>query len=512
MKRLIMVLVGFWIPVLPCWAERPAAGPSGPNILVIMSDEHNAGVLGCYGNQIVRTPNLDRLARRGIVFDAAYTNSPLCVPSRLSFTACKYISRISAWNNHCKLPSDEFPSIARAMNAAGYESFLCGKMHYDRNHRYGFTDIGEGVHSNRGEMKGGGQRRKADNLDTANRGASPRFKDFKVGDNSSVMTHDRQVTRGVIQFLSGRKPGGKPFFLLAGYLAPHFPLTVPERFAAPYRGKVPMPSIPQGYLDSLPLNYKHLRVGFRVTDVDAETVRKGRELYYGLTSWVDDQIGQVLAALEASGLADNTVVMYTSDHGENMGEHGLWWKNCMFDTATRVPLIISYPPRWSGGQRRAGACSLVDVVKTVAEIGGATLPADCNGDSLCAWLDNPAAPWKDLAVSEYYAHHIASGYAMIRMGRYKYVYHTPADGEHPAERELYDLEADPGELKNLAALPGQQERIRHMHAALVRELGADPDETELRCREEMRRGYGAASTGGNRRDRSRRASGEAPAR
>ena len=113
-----------------------------PNILVIMSDEHNASVLGCYGNNIVNTPNLDGLARKGIAFNSCYCNSPLCVPSRLSFTSGKYASRVSAWSNSCWLPSADYPSLPRAMNAAGYESVLCGKMHYDKTRRYGFREIG----------------------------------------------------------------------------------------------------------------------------------------------------------------------------------------------------------------------------------------------------------------------------------------------------------------------------------------------------------------------------------
>ncbi len=476
-------------------AAVAADAPAGrPNILVIMADEHNASVAGCYGNPIARTPNLDRLAARGIAFDAAYTNSPLCVPCRLSFTSGKYISRIGAWNNNCRLPNDDYPSIARLMNAAGYQSYLCGKMHYDKSHRYGFTEIGA-AGTNQNTMDGKGNRRRADEL-APKGGRSGRFAEFRTGNDSSVMRHDRLVTAGTVEFLSKRKPGEKPFFFLAGYLAPHFPLVVPEKYWANYKGKVPMPTIPPGHLESLPLNYRHLRAGFDMTDVDADTVRKGRELYYGLTQWVDEEIGKVLEALERSGLAGNTVVIYTADHGENMGEHGLWWKNNLFDTAARVPLIVSWPKRWPGGQRRGGACSLVDVVQTIAELGGARAPADWDGTSLCAWLDDANAKWKDRAVSQYYAHHIASGYAMIRMGRWKYVYHSPPDDKHPAERELYDLEADPGELKNLARDPMQKPRIEQMHAALVKEIGEDPDTTEQRCRAEIAKGYAAAGADG----------------
>ena len=462
-----------------------------PNILVIMSDEHNANVLGCYGNKIIRSPNLDGLASRGVVFENCYCSSPLCVPSRLSFTAGKYASRVSAWNNNVRLPAD-IPSLPRVLNAAGYESYLCGKMHYDANCRYGFTEIGGNM--NRNYMTGLGGRRPADKLNHA-QGYSDRFQDFHTGDSSGPMNHDRAVTAGVLEFLGKRKAGEKPFFLLAGYLTPHFPLIVPESYWSYYQDKVPMPVIPEGFMDTLPLNYQHLRVGFHYENVPPALVKKGRELYYGLTEWMDNEAGKVLAALAQSAAASNTVIIYTADHGENMGEHGLWWKNNVYETAAHVPLIVSYPPRWAGGQRRAGACGMVDVVQTIAALGGGKPPTDWNGSSLIPWLDNAGLAWKDRAVCEYYAHDITSGFAMIRMGQYKYVYHTAPDANHPAQRELYDLKADPGEFRNLAAQPEQKARIESMHAALVKEVGEDPEVTEKRCREELAKGYPGAAKG-----------------
>ncbi len=465
-------------------AGEPERSAGRPNILVIMSDEHHAGVMGCAGDDIIRTRHLDALAERGVTFDACYCNSPLCVPSRLAFTAGKYVSRVAAWSNDCWLPADT-PSLPRVLNAAGYESLLCGKMHYDRTRRYGFDDLGPSMNNSRKTGRGG--RRKADNL-TEKPGISARFEKFHTGE-SGVLAHDRKVTAGVTAFLRQRRSSEKPFFLLAGYLAPHFPLIVPEEYWQAYKGKVPMPKIPAGHLDAQPRNYKHLRIGFNVENVPADIVRKGRELYYGLTQWLDEEIGKLLAALADSEVAENTVVVYTSDHGENIGEHGLWWKNCVYDSAARVPLIVSFPARWAGGQRRTGACSLVDLVQTLADLGGATAGDDWDGDSMTAWLDEPATRWKDLAVSEYYAHNIASGYAMIRMANYKYVYHTPADDDHPAERELYDLKADPGEFTNLAGAEAHRRRIEKMHTALVAEIGEHPDHTEQRCREDYARGY-----------------------
>ena len=407
----------------PWGALRGEPGRGQPNVLFIMSDEHNATVLGANGNRIIWTPNLDGLAARGVSFDACYCNSPLCVPSRESFLSGKYVSRTGVWGNDCELPRADIPSVPSLLNAAGYDSCLCGKMHLAADRRYGYTDVGGNFNTSR--KTGNVSRRPADKL--PGKGLSDRFDSFHTGDHSSILQHDEAVTRGTVEFLKSRKAGEKPFFLTVGYLAPHFPLIVPEKYWKAYEGRVPMPNIPPGYLDALPLNYKHMRAGFQMEHVPPETVKRGRELYYGLTQWLDEQVGQVLAALRASPFAENTAIVYTSDHGENMGEHGLWWKNAMFDSATRVPLIMGGSPRWTGGTRRAGACSLVDVARTLVELGGGTAPADWDGTSMLPWLASAGATWKDQAIAEYYSHPIASGYAMIRKGPYKYTYHTPAE-------------------------------------------------------------------------------------
>lgn len=476
-----------------------ARGERPPNILVIMSDEHAVDTLGCYGNPLIQTPNLDRLAAKGVRFQNCYTASPLCVPARLAFTSGKYASHVSAWSNNCRLPSDDFPSIAHALNAAGYESFLCGKQHYCAQHRYGFVDVGGNF--NRGRMTGRGGRRRWDDTSVNTKSRDDRFAEFHTGDSGGVLGHDRKVTDGAVQFLSQRKRTDKPFFLFVGYLAPHFPLIVPDLYWQRYRERVPMPNLPPGHVESQPLNYHHLRRGFGVVETDPQKVKVGRELYHGLTNWLDDEIGKLLAALRASDVADNTVIVYTTDHGENKGDHHLWWKNSLYDTSCHVPLIIRWPERWRGGQVREGVCGHLDLVQTLAEIGGAHLPDDCDGDSLCAWLDDASAPWKDMTCSEYYAHNIASGYAMIRQGRLKYTYHTRASEEFGPQRQLFDMVADPEEFNNLAEKPEHAATVERLHRALVKELGCDPEETEQRCRRELALGYpdvpqGPAGAGG----------------
>jgi choline-sulfatase len=254
--------------------------------------------------------------------------------------------------------------------------------------------------------------------------------------------------------------------------------------------------VPEGLIENLPTNYKALRAGFGNDRADPRVEQKGRDLYWALTDWLDDEIGKLLTCLDASAAADNTVVIYTSDHGENKGDHGLWWKNNMFEHASRVPLIVRWPRRWAGGQRRKGACSLVDLVQTIAGLAGAQAPADWDGESMLAWMDDPAAGWRDLAVSEYYGHNICSGFAMIRRRQWKYVYHCRIDERHGPERELYDLSRDPKEFDNLARPAGGQVRAEHaelmdrLHRELVAELGREPDEAEAECRADYARGYG----------------------
>jgi choline-sulfatase len=467
--------------------RRAAPASRPPNVLVLMSDEHNAGVAGFAGSPLARTPRLDALAAGGLVVDGCYCSSPLCGPSRLSMTAGRYASRVGAWGNASWLPSDEVSSIARVMTGAGYDALLCGKQHYDATRRYGFHEIGS-WRTNQYRKRGVVKRRRPDDL-APPPALSKRFSNFRPAKDSPVLRHDRAVTEEACRFLAGRRRGDAPFFLWVGWLAPHFPLIVPHAYWEHYRGRVAPPHVPPGHLESQPLNYRHLRLGFAMHEVPEETVQRGRELYHGLVEWMDEQAGQVLDALGRSRVADDTVVVYTSDHGENLGEHGLWWKNCMYDAAARVPLLVSWPARWAGGQRRSGACSLLDLIRTLADLGGAETPEDWDGRSLLPWLDDPAARWESRALAEYYGHNVASAFTMWREEDWKYVYHVPPDAEHPAEHELYDLFTDPEELVNLAERPEHAGRRSHMHEAMLRELGGHPDDIDARCRAEIARGY-----------------------
>jgi choline-sulfatase len=458
-----------------------------PNILLLISDEHNANIMGCDGNPLARTPTLDGLAKSGIYFNSFYCSSPQSVPSRQSLTTGKYVSHHNVWGNTPGVPEGT-PSLARLLNAVGYESYLSGKMHYMGVGNHGFIVLDDQEKKKKdGELEvetfNGGKRKRipADYFPDNKGQLGKEFRDLG-GVDKPVGSGDRKVSGAVIDFIQNRKKSEKPFFLTMGLSAPHYPLTVPNNLLQKYKGKIPPPEIPVGYLENLPLNYRHLRYDRKLENIPEETVKLARECYYAKVEWMDSVMGTVIETMRKSPLYENTIIIYMSDHGENMGEHGMWWKNTLYDTGSRVPLIISYPKKWKGGQIRSGAAGNVDLVQTIAEMAGAKTPNDWDGNSMLNWISQPNTKWKDLAITEYYGPYLSSGMSMIRMGEWKYVYHTRADERHPAEMELFNMKTDPKELHNLAKEPSQQNRLKEIHAVLVKQLGEDPEQSELRFR------------------------------
>lgn len=458
------------------------------NILLIMADEHDPAVSGCYGDPLVRTPNIDCLAEEGVRFSNAYTTSPLCVPARLSFLSGKYVSKCKAWNNNCWLPSDDFPSLPGIMGNAGYECVLGGKMHLDPTRRYGYRELFP-TQENMRYKDGTGFRRDPGDCSPGQGAWEKRYKEFYVSDSSEFLDLDRETTDKCSGFISSRSGNDKPFFLTAGYFAPHFPLIIPEEYYNLYKDSILMPEVPDNLCDKFPVNYKQLRYAFGLNNVTPEMTRKGRALYWGYVSWIDNQIGKLLNALKNSGAAENTIVIYTADHGENKGDHGLWWKNNMYEHSAGIPLIIRWPNGLFKGQKMKGVCSLIDLTRTIAEIGGAEVPADWDGDSLIEYINGHDKEWKNMAVCEYFGHNVSSGFSMIRQDSWKYVYHTSINNDYGAECELYDLSSDKKELNNLAGQMEYAGLIRRMHSALQDELGRDPEEAEAECRKDIGRGY-----------------------
>ncbi len=460
-----------------------------PNILFIINDEFTPDVSGPYGNHLVQTPTLDKLASEGVTFDNCYTNCPLCTPSRLSLISGKYLSRTGVWGLNSWLPSNNYPTIAPILQKEGYDTVLSGKMHFDKTRNYGFKEIFKGW-EDKHHKNGLVPRRAPDDTNIDYKRWKNRSSSFHPGDHSPhILGHDQKVTKIAGRYIQSRSTDDKPFFMIAGYLAPHFPLIFPKEYYQLYKGKLGLPEIPRGEIPMQPRNYQQIRRAFGFVNMGRDIQIKGREMYYAGVSWADHQIGQLLKVLYNSEVADNTIVIFTSDHGANIGRHGMWWKNNMYDSAARIPLIIRYPKRWKGGQRRKKVCSLLDVTQTILELAGTEAPSDWNGDSMLPWLDNKNYSWKDFAVSQYYANFTSSGFTMFRSRNYKYVYHAKPLWDYPRERQFYDMTGSGKEFVDLKNVPDYQQKMKTFHHRMVKEIGEDPDDTEVRCFREIEKPY-----------------------
>ena len=446
-----------------------------PNIILIISDEHDPAVTGCYGNQVVGTPHLDGLAESGIVFDNAYCNNPICVPSRMSFLTGRYCHQINVWDNGSPL-ADHLPTFAHYFEAAGYESILCGRMHIVGENRFhGFG------------------RRLFDDMDywRSYRQSPRRTPESRRGTNSHVtecgpgkghwQDYDETVTDLTCRFLRARRerPGEAPWLMVSGFMNPHFPLTCPEEFYRLYDpGTLELPETWNEPWENQHPVIRQLRYFFNNDKpLPEEIQRQAQASYFGLVSYTDQLIGMILQALQESGLAENTVVIYCSDHGEMWGHHGIWQKQCFYEPSVRVPLIISGPG--VAPKRVRENVSLVDVMPTLLGLGRIEPPQGLPGEDLVAVAEEgDPGHGRRVAFSEYHAQGMLNAGYMIKQGDYKYCYymgHTP---------QLFNTAVDPEEVHDLAPVP-QYEGIRQrLHERLLAIV--DPEAVDREAKENQR--------------------------
>ncbi|MBC8231504.1 sulfatase-like hydrolase/transferase [bacterium] len=414
-----------------------------PNILLIMSDEHAPMFSGPYGHPLVQTPNMDRLAANGVTFTNAYCNSPLCVPSRMSFMTGRYVHHIGAWDNASPLAPDAV-TWAHLLRSVGYDVVLSGKQHFcGQDQLHGFrTQLARDLHAER--LHG---------LIDWSKGTPPAARPWGGLQNAGPGTTeeievDDMVETKALEYLRNPARKDQPWALNVSFIAPHFPLIVPRRFFDLYpTDKVDLPNIPPAHLENQHPVYKRMRRMFGLIDFPEELVRQGRAGYYGLITYLDEKIGRLLDALEETGQLDNTLVIYTSDHGEMNGEHGMWRKSNFYEFSAQVPLQIVWPGHIPAGCRVDEVVSLVDLTATLVNVADASPVTHLDGDSLLPLMQGSAANWKDFAFSEYLAHGVERPMAMLRSGRYKLNYSL---GDPP---ELYDLRKEPNEFHNLAEDP-----------------------------------------------------------
>ena len=286
---------------------------------------------------------------------------------------------------------------------------------------------------------------------------------------------DDAIEAAALRYLRDPERASRPFALCVGFVAPHFPFVVPELYFSTYwPDATDLPCMPPGHLDSLPPAARRLRQAFGFEGYTEEQVGRARAAYYGLVTYLDDKIGRLLGALEDRELADNTVVIHTSDHGESLGEHGLWRKMNFYEQSARVPLQLSWPRGLPAGRRVSGAVSLVDVTVTILDLAGVPIterPWRMDGESLVPLLRGDSSEWKDEAFAEHLAHGTDRARAMLRRGRSKLCY----GHGRPPEIELYDLDSDPGEFTNLAD-DIDHRAVRDGMLARMMEIWGDPDD------------------------------------
>ena len=431
-----------------------------PNILFIQVDQLTIDVLAAYGNAVAKTPNLDALAERGVVFENAYCNYPLCAPSRFSMATGLLASKVGGYDNASELPAS-MPTYAHYMRALGYRTCLSGKMHFvGPDQLHGFerrltTDIYPGDFAwtadwSKLEFEGATDVRM---LTTSG-----------ICARSVQIDYDEDVTHKAVQEIydCARDPEGRPFFLQVSWTHPHDPYLCLQKHWDLYADadipapRIPMPSDNENDPHSLRLLRQH---SLADADISPEIVQRARHAYCGTVSYIDDSMGIVLDALRESGQAENTVIVFCSDHGEMLGERGSWLKKTFFEPATRVPLIICAPGHLKPG-RCDTLCSLVDLLPTFASFGsdgawdGAVEPLD--GADLVPIAGGEDA---DRAVyGELLCEGILAPIFMIRRGRYKFITST---GDPDM---LFDVIADPDEQHNLVADEAHAGRIAVLRA------------------------------------------------
>ncbi|HVL73003.1 MAG TPA: sulfatase-like hydrolase/transferase [Beijerinckiaceae bacterium] len=451
-----------------------------PNLLFIMSDQHAQRVAGCYGDPHGATPNLDRLAARGVTFDNAYCPSPICLPSRMSALTGRHPHRQSCWTNTDYLASD-IPTMAHALGAAGYAPTLVGRMHAlgpDQLHGYVRRTVGDHSPNWIGIPRHDlGPLAKANDPYRASiERAGPGLSAYEV--------KDRDVAAAAIAALEdfARRPD-RPFALSVGFMLPHPPYVARAEDFSRFSGRVPDPAIPPGDPEHPWIAWWRENRG--IADISMDEARRARTAYYALTWRMDAMVGAILGALESLGLSQNTLVVYTSDHGDHVGERGLWWKHTFFDESAKVPLILAWPGRLPEGERRGAVVNLVDLAPTVLDALGAPALPNADGRSFLAVARDEAAPWLDETFCEYctddtpdWTGGMAVRQRMVRTGRWKLAYY------HGYPPQLFDLADDPQERRDLAADP-RHAGIRD--ALLARVLaGWDPLDVSRRMEARIR--------------------------
>ncbi len=440
------------------------------NVLVICSDQHWRDTAGCYGHPLVRTPNIDALAARGTVFDVAYSAGPICVSARASMQTGRWVHQLGTWSS--AEPYDgSVPGWGHRLQEEGRASVSIGKLHFrSSDDSNGFCEEVIPVHVVNGigftsSLVRDGLEPYSSNRDFA--------EDIGRGE-SRYTAYDRKVCQLGEEWLTGVAPGlDQPWTLFCSFVAPHHPIVAPDEFHDLYAGeRIDMPRLraPGERPDHPVLDVCQAIWDYDQYFRDDDHIREVRHAYYGYVSFLDHHVGRLMRALEASGQADETLVIYVSDHGEMLGNHGMWAKMNMYEESSAIPLIASGPGMPSNARCQAPA-SHIDLQPTILKAHGLD---DVPGLDGIALQDLASGGREDRAVlCEYHERGAVTGMFMVRWRHWKYIAYP---GYPP---QLFDMAADPVEASDLGRDPA--------HAAtrslLDRTLKGivDYDEANERC-------------------------------
>ncbi|WP_406238871.1 sulfatase-like hydrolase/transferase [Nocardia sp. NBC_01009] len=416
-----------------------------PNVLVIMSDQHNPKILGADGNPLVQTPNMDALAARGTRFDNAYCASPICVPSRASVATGLYPHQTGYWDNAIAYDG-LVESWGHELQRAGRRVESIGKLHYRNaedptgfDHQHLPMHLKDGIGQVWGSVRDPLPRR--DN--------APLMVSMSGGADSDYTRYDAAVTDRTCAWLEDQANHAEPWVLYSGLLAPHFPYFAPPQFFDLYDpAEMPTPTMrPEHGHPRHPWveTFAGVLPGLDNANTEEER-RRAAAAYFGLVSYLDHNVGRILAALTASGQAENTMVVYTSDHGDMVGSRGLWGKSLMYSESAGVPLIMAGPGVARGAVCRTPA-SLIDLYPTILDAAAVTPTGTPRPGRSLLELAAADTDHERVVFSEYHAMGATSAAYLIRKGDFvlhHYLGYAP---------ELYDVAADPDQAHDLAGRP-----------------------------------------------------------
>ena len=439
-----------------------------PNILFLMTDQHRADCLGCAGNSIIKTPSFDRIAREGAYFQHAYSSTPTCIPARAAL-----LTGQSPWHHgmigYGKV-AERYPfEMPRALNDAGYYTFAIGKLHYSPQRNYhGFQDAlldesgrvwtPDFISDYRKWFK-----EQAPDLNPDATGIG--WNDYRSG--KYVLPEELHPTHWTgdraVEFIE-KYNRDEPFMLKVSFARPHSPYDPPQRFWDMYSDEdMPAPHVgkwAEEFAECDKNNYTTWH-----GDLGIKQAKRSRRGYYGSISFIDEQIGKILNALEKRGMLDNTLILFSVDHGDMMGDHHHWRKSYAYEGSAGIPMLVRWPDsiKTRRGQTITQPVELRDVLPTFLDAAGAGIPDCVDGKSLLTLVRGETDGWRDYIDLEHdICYDKTNHWNALTDGKWKYIYHAFDGGQ-----QLFDLENDPGEINDLASDPAYKWTLKMWRQRMI---------------------------------------------